>query len=169
MNMYEVWSKISSHQITGLMYHFQFADMFYFLGFNKLGKDQECHYHEESESLRKNHCFVLKHHNKVITVGHAAGVELIPSTWSKHTMDDVDKNTRKNHVTSIFDSWLAWELKTKEFYGEMYNTAMEQHAYVDACRIKEMILDVEDELVHIHECINKLKMHEYSLEAMLSL
>ena len=169
MTVYEIWSKICSHQVTGLMYHFQFADMFYFLGLEKLGKDQECHYCEESDSLRKNHCFVLRHHNKVVTHKHAESVDLIPSAWSKYIMSDVDKTTRKNHVVNIFDTWMKWELQTKELYTEMYNEVTKQQALADACRIKEMILDVEEELVYIHSCLNKLKMCEYSTESMLSL
>lgn len=169
MSICEIWSKICTHQVTGLMYHFQFADMFYFLGLNNLGKDQECHYREESDSLRKNHCFVLSHHNKILIHKHAEGVDLIPSAWSKYTVGDVDKSTRKNQVASIFESWMNWELKTKELYTEMYHSAKEQYALADACRIKEMILDVEEELVRIHQCVNKLKMCEYSTESMLSL
>lgn len=169
MTVYEIWSKICTHQVTGLMYHFQFADMFYFLGLENLGKDQECHYHEESNSLRKNHCFVLEHHGKVLVHKHAEGVDLIPNAWSKHTVSDVDKATRKSQVAGIFESWMSWETETKELYTEMYFNAKEQHAFADACRIKEMILDVEDELVYIQKCINKLKMCEYSFDAMLSL
>lgn len=169
MTLCEIWGKISSHQVTGLMYHFQFADMFYFLGLEALGEDQECHYRKESESLRKNHRFVLEHHNKLIMSKHTEGVDLIPGSWAKYTMDDVDKSTRKSQVASIFDSWLNWELQTKELYTEMYLHAKELHATADSCRIKEMILDVENELVCIHKNINKLKMHEYSTESMLSL
>lgn len=169
MSILEVWNKICSHQITGLMYHFQFADMFYFLGLDSLGKDQECHYRSESDSVRKNHCFVLKHHNKLVDARHAESVNLIPSTWARYSMGDVDKNTRKNHVASIFSSWLAWETKTKELYTEMYHKAMEQNAIADACRIKEMILDVEDELVRIRERDNYLRMYEYSVEAQMCL
>ena len=169
MPMHEIWGKICSHQVTGLMYHFQFADMFYFLGLENLGKEQECHYREESDSLRKNHCFVLKHHNKIAIHRHAEGVDLIPSAWAKYNMGDVDKSTRKNQVMTIFETWMRWETQTKELYTEMYNKAKEKHATVDACRIKEMILDVEDELVRISSCINKLKMCDYSVESMLSL
>lgn len=169
MSVYEIWNKICAHQVTGIMYHFQFADMFYFLGLDNLGKDQECHYLEESDSLRKNHCFVLRHHNRVLIRNHAEGVDLIPSAWSRYTVGDVDKSTRKSQVANIFESWMNWELKTKELYTEMYHNAKDQRALVDACRIKEMILAVEKELVYIHKCFNKLKMCEYSTESMLSL
>ena len=169
MSLYDIWGKICSHQVTGLMYHFQFADMFYFLGLDNLGKDQECHYREESNSLRENHCFVLKHHGKILTQKHAEGVDLIPSSWIKYTANDVDKSTRKSQVMAIFDSWMNWELKTKELYTEMYDEATNQHALVDACRIKDMIQDVEEELVYIHKCVRTLNMCEHSVEAMLSL
>lgn len=169
MTLYEIWSKVCSHQVTGLMYHFQFADMLYFLGLDKLGADQEEHYRKESDALRENHCFVLRHHSKILMTGHAAGIELIPSAWARYSMSDVDKSTRKSQVASIFDSWANWELQTKELYTEMYQEAKQQHALVDACRLKEMILDVEAELVHIRGCINKLKMCEYSTESMLEL
>lgn len=169
MPMYEIWSNICSHQVTGLMYHFQFADMFYFLGFDNLGKNQECHYYEESKSLRENHCFILNHHNKIAIHKHAEGVDLIPNAWSKYTMNEVDKSTRKNQVAGIFETWMKWEIQTKELYTEMYTKATEHNAIVDACRIKEMIFGVEEELIYINKCINKLKMCEYSNEAILSL
>lgn len=168
-NMYEIWSKVCSHQVTGLMYHFQFADIFYFLGLDNLGKDQECRYHEESKSLRKNHHFVLKHHNKIIVPRRTEGVDLIPSSWAKYSTNDIDKSTRKTQVVSILENWASWELRTKDLYTEMYLKATEQHAVADACRLKEMILSVEDELVRIHEYSDKLKMCDYSTEAMLSL
>ena len=169
MTVYEIWGKVCSHQVTGLMYHFQFADMFYFLGFDNLGKAQECRYESESAALRENHRFVLKYHNKVAMHKHAEGVDLIPSTWAKHVKSDVDKSTRKNQLANVFDTWLAWETQTRDLYSEMYLEAKKQHAIVDACRLKEMLLDVEEELAHVRDSINKLKMHEYSTEAALSL
>ena len=169
MTIYDIWNKICAHQVTGLMYHFQFADMFYFLGLENLGKSQECRYRKESETLRKNHCFVLKHHGKILMQKHAEGVDIIPSSWSKYTASDVDKSTRKSQVTAIFDSWFNWELQTKELYTDMYNKAKEQLAIVDACRIRELLLAVEDEIVHIRSCVQTLNMHDYSTEAMLSL
>ena len=169
MTVLDIWNKISSHQITGLMHHFQFADTFYFLGLDALGRDQECRYREESDSVRKNHRFVLEHHNKLIDARHAQGVDLIPSNWFKYSISDVDKTTRRTQIAAVFDAWAGWEVKTKELYAEMYYRLTEMHAVADACRVKEMILSVEEELVRIHKCINKLKMHDYSVEAMLSL
>lgn len=169
MTIHDIWSKICSHQVTGLMYHFQFADMFYFLGLDNLGREQECHYQKESDSLRCNHRFVMSHHCKIVSSKTTESVNLIPSTWAKYTMHDVDKSTRKSQVVSILDSWMKWETTTKDLYTEMYLRAKELHAMADACRIKEMILDVEDELARIHKYINKLTMCDYSVEAMLSL
>lgn len=169
MTLYEIWGKICSHQVTGLMYHFQFADMFYFLGLDNLGKNQECHYREESEALRKNHCFVLKHHSKILTQRHAEGLELIPSVWAKYSANDVDRSTRKSQVIAIFDNWATWEARTKNLYCEMYEEAEKQKAHADACRIKEMILDVEKELEYIQQCRLKLNMCDFSVESMLNL
>lgn len=169
MNMYELWSKVCEHQVTGLMYHFQFADMFYFLGLDCLGKEQERHYREESNALRDSHKFVLEHHRKIITENRVENVDLIPSAWTKYTAGDVDKSVRKSQVMSIFDTWLTWETKTRDYYVEMYQKAEEQHAVLDCCRLKELILCVEKELARIQKCINKLKMCDYSPEAMLSL
>lgn len=168
-NLYDLWGKICSHQVTGLMYHFQFADMFYFLGLDNLGKKQECHYREESEALRENHRFVLKHHSKILTQRHAEGVELIPNTWARYTATDVDKGTRKSQVMSIFERWLNWEMQTKELYTDVHTQMMEQHAIVDACRVKDLILAVDEEIKRIHCCVHKLNICEYSAEAMLSL
>ena len=51
----------------------------------------------------------------------------------------------------------------------MYYKAKEQHALVDACRIKDMIFGVEKEIEQVHCYMDKLAMSDYSVETMLSL
>ena len=72
--------------------------------------------------------------------------DIIPSSWYDHTRDDVDVSTKKNAVKSGLTKWVEWERDTKKLYEQMYKELMELGEVASACKVKELICDVDCEL-----------------------
>ena len=71
---------------------------------------------------------------------------IIPESWYSHERGDVDSATKKNAVKSGLTKWVEWERETKDLYEQLYKEAMELGEVTSACKIKELVKDVDCEL-----------------------
>lgn len=161
MNAIEIWSKISDHQIKGIMFHAQMADLFDFLGLHGFKRQQEYHYFDESAKMRGIHRYVINHHNALIPTSRIEDPKTIPSSWTNYTRFDVDKSTRKSSISEALDKWKQWEMTTKAFYSEMFCEFTKEKCIADADKLNELIKDVDQELKGLCRKIIELKAVDY--------
>lgn len=169
MTAQDLWSKISDHQLEGVMLHFQLADLFNFLSLPNLSAHQEEHYQIENKALRETHCYASKHHGVLLRESRQEAPELIPATWYKHTKADVDKSTRKSHLMNAYEHWYKWEVETLKFYSRMYKEAMDACLVADACQVKTLLQKVSRELSELECSYTKLKLCDFDMSMVLSL
>lgn len=146
MEVKEIYSKIASHMIKGMMIHAQMADYYDFLGLQGYKRCHEYHYFKESCAYRGVSRYFINHHNMLIPEERIEDPNLIPESWYDHTRDDVDMSTKKSAVKSGLTKWVEWERETKKLYEQMYHELMELNEVASACKIKELICDVDCEL-----------------------
>ena len=146
MELKEIYSKIASHQIKGMMIHAQLADYYDFLGLQGYKRCHEYHYLKESCAYRGISRYFINHHNMLIPEEKIEDPEVIPESWFEHTRDDVDSATKKNAVKSGLTKWVEWERETKKLYEQMYQELMNIGEVASAFKIKELICDVDCEL-----------------------
>ena len=161
MTPIEIWSKISEHQLAGIMMHAQMADYFDFLGLMGFKREQEYHYFVESAAMRGVHRYCINHHNKLITGGHPVNPSIIPAMWNNYTRFDVDTNTRKKSIIEAFEKWKSWEKETKNFYCNMFTECTNQGYVADANKINKLIRDVDHELKCLERRIIELRAVDY--------
>lgn len=146
MEIREIYSKIAEHMINGMMFHEQMANYYDFLGLQGYKRCHEYHYLAETCAYRGVCRYFINHHNMLIPESRFDNESVIPDSWYNHVRSDVDVSTKKNAVKTGLTKWVEWERKTKHLYEEMYKEAMEIGEVASACKIKELIHDVDCEL-----------------------
>ena len=146
MDAKEIFSKISAHQIKGMMIHDQLANYYDFLGLEGYKRCHEYHFMQETCAYRGICRYFINHHNMLIPEERIENPDVIPASWFEHIREDVDATTKKNAVKSGLAKWIAWERDTKIFYQQMYHELMELGEIASAFKVKELICDVDNEL-----------------------
>ena len=163
MTVEEIFSNISSHQILGLMVHTQLADYYDFLGLEGYKRCHEYHALKETCNYRGISRYFINHYNKLIPEQKIEDPEMIPQSWYNYTRQDVDNGTKRSAVKTALDKWVDWEKDTKELYEQMYKELMELDEVAGACKVKELICEVDEELKKAERYqLNKM-MTEYNL------
>lgn len=146
MTIEEIYADIAAHMIKGMMIHEQLANYYDFLGLGGYKRCHEYHYIEETVEYRRVCRYFINHHNKLIPEKPIENPNIIPESWYKYSRQDVDSATKKNAVKNGLTSWVNWEADTKRFYEDMYKQAMEIGEVASACKIKELVMCVDNEL-----------------------
>lgn len=146
MTVEEVYSKIASHMVKGMMIHSQMADYYRFLNLDGYACCHEYHFLVESKSYRKMSNKYIKEHNKLIPDIPIDIPHVIPEAWYKHTRQDIDGATVKTGVKNGLDTWVKWERETKELYEEMYRELLDNGEICDTMIVRELLCDVDKEL-----------------------
>lgn len=146
MELKEIYSKINEHMINGLMLHDQLANYYDFLGLKGYKRCHEYHYFAENMAYRSLNRYFINHHNMLIPEARFDNVSAIPESWYSHVRSDVDASTKRNAVKTGLTKWVEWERETKKLYQDMYKELMDIDEVASACKIKELIHDVDCEL-----------------------
>ena len=169
MTIEEIYNKIASHMIEGVMYHSEFAKACDFLGLWGFAK---CHMHHQFEE-EKNYCclshYYATHCFKLLKVDNIPRPEVIPESWYKYSTYDVDVGTKRNAVKEMFAKWMEWEKTTKNFYEEMRHELTEINELDAAMQIDCYIRDVSKELCHVEKKIIKLETLGYDIGAIINM
>lgn len=156
MELKEIYKKIITNQINGVMFHHKAETLFDFLMLNGLKSWSEYQYFKENLCMRKTICYVINHHNIIPLEETPSEQDIIPISWYNYTRFDVDISTKKSKIKEMFSKFHDWERDAKSFYSNMYNELINIGHIADSVEIKKFISDVDKEL----KCIDK-KWLEY--------
>lgn len=146
MELKEIYSKIAEHMVNGMMLHDQLANYYDFLGLKGYKRCHEYHFLAETLNYRSLNRYFINHHNMLIPETRFDNKSAIPDNWYMHVRQDVDMATKRDAVKTALVKWVEWERETKQFYEQMYQELMDIDEVASACKIKEFILDVDQEL-----------------------
>ena len=146
MTIEEIYRELSNHMIKGIMMHEQLTNYYDFLGLDGYKRCHEYHYISEICAYRGLCRYFTNHHDKLIPYSEVDNPEIIPESWYNYTRQDVDATTKKNAVRNGLTKWVDWEKETKQLYEQMYKELIDIDEVASACKIKELIMDVDKEL-----------------------
>ena len=146
MTIEEIYNKLASHMIQGMMIHEQLANYYDFLGLKGYKRCHEYHYMNESCMYRKLCRYYINHHNKLIEESEFDNPNIIPKSWYNYTRQDVDTNTKRNAVKQGLEKWVEWEKETKKLYENMYMELQNIGEIASAEFISCFVRDVDREL-----------------------
>lgn len=142
----QVFIKIVSHVISGIMMHQDLANYFAFLGLHKYEAEQRKHYREESKLLDKIHSHYISTYCKLLPSTKVDIPKYIPDTMFNHVTEDLGTNDVRQAVKTIFKTWVDWEEETKQLFEDSYIKLLNSSAVCSSMFLKSMVKDVNEEL-----------------------
>lgn len=167
MTVEEIFTKLATHMVEGMMIHDAMTKAYDFLGLYGFAKCHEYHHIEETKGYMRLLHYYSAHHHKLLSITDIPRPDIIPANWYKYTTRNVDPNTKRQSVKMMMEKWVAWEQDTKKLYQEMYSELTNLGEIADACEIKCYILDVSEELKHAEKKIIKLETIDYNIGTII--
>ena len=168
MTVEEIFSKISTHMLNGVMVHEQLANYYDFLGLYGYRKCHEYHFYSESISYRGICKFYISTYNKLISEQIPNTSSVIPQPWYKYKRFDVDVNTKKNAIQLGLSKWVNWEKETKAFYESMYMELIGIGEVDAAIIVSSLVEDVSFELKCAEQYLLNKEMIGYNMSDIIA-
>lgn len=168
MTAEEIFPHLFAHLRKGLMIHDQLAQGFGFLNLCGYQKCHEYHFYEESRNYHKLMIAYLENYNKLVQEEVIEVPHIIPPSWYNYTRMDVDPNTKKNSIKDFMKKWIDWEEETKKLLMTDYKILWEQNDICGAIIIKELLEEVNEELIDARDKRLNLEAINYDMPQIIS-
>lgn len=168
MTIDEIFSKLATHMVEGIMIHDEMANAYDFLGLRGFAKCQDYHHIEETNNYRCLVHYFSIHYHKLIQLNEIPKPQIIPAAWYKYTTLDVDINTKRNAVKELMNKWVEWEKSTKKLYQSMRQELITLGEVAAALKLDYFICDVDKELIHAEKKLIKLETLGYDISTIIS-
>ena len=163
MTVEEIFGKIATHMVEGLMFHSQMAEYYQFLGLDGYSQCHEYHFLCESKSYQKIMIDFITYFNKLLPSMQANDPKVIPNSWYKYVRSDVDMSTKRSSVKTSLEKWVAWEKDTQSLYQQMYKELINIGEIAAANRVLDLVKDVTEELHSAEQYLLNKKGTEYDM------
>lgn len=163
MTIEEIFSQLSAHMVEGVMTHSQLSDYYNFLGLKGYSECHNYHFYCESKSFRDISEYYLTHYNKLIPEIKIPNPDIVPQSWINYVRQDVGMEVRKSAIKIGFDRWVQWERDTKNMYEEFYKELVTLGDIASACFVKELIVDVSEELKDAEQLTLENQVIDYDI------
>ena len=167
MDIHEIFSKLATHAIEGMMTHENFANYYDFLGLKGYKKCHEYHFIDEMCGYRQICKYYINHYDKIIPKISFSEPPIIPDTWYNHVRQDVDNATLQSAVKDGLSKWEKWEESTKELYEQLYIEAMNIGEVAAANFINSFVEDVDCELKKVKRYMLEKKATNYNISDII--
>ena len=164
LNVEEIYKRLSSHMIEGVMFHEKMANYYDFLNLHGYKRCHEYHTLVEMCGLRKLHRYYLNHYNRLIPEERVSDPEAIPESWLKYARQDVNVATKRTAVKDGIEKWMKWETETKRLYQDMYKELMDIGEVASATTLACCVVDVDKELKYAERKHITLMSVDYDIE-----
>ena len=149
MNAVEIFSRMATHMVKGMMTHEQLMNAYLFLGLHGCAACHEYHYIKETESYISLCKYTAEHFDSIIGTNQPINdiPDIIPKSWYASTRDKVSHETRLQAIEEALTEWINWEESAKSLYEESYSLLVTSDLAA-AEFVKKLALDAEDEIVY---------------------
>ena len=163
MTIEEIFNKLASHMVEGIMYHDDLTEAFNLLGLRGYAMCQEYHFIEENYCYKLLSRYYAKHYYKLLKLENLNQPKLIPENWYNYTTMAVDVGTKRSAVRELLTKWVEWERSTKKLYQEMRHELALLNEFAAAAFIDKLIEDVSTELRHAEKKLIYLETIGYDM------
>lgn len=167
MTVSEVFEKIDAHMKEGMIFHDKMADYYDFLGLMGFKRLHEYRFFEESAAMRGVNRYYINHFNRLIEESKMEPKSVIPASWYGPERREVGTSAKRSAIRSGMEAWMAWEKETKVLYERCYCCLCKLEEIAAACKVKELISDVDMELKEACRLNLKLQSIDYDMPTIL--
>lgn len=169
MTVEEIFNKISSHMLEGVMFHADMVKAYDFLGLWGFARCHESHCLEEMQGYCYWSHYFASHYFKLIHNTNDNIPKLVPDGWHKYTTMEVDINTKRTAVKDFMTKWVEWEKETKQLYQDMRQELTNINEVDAAMQLDHYICDVSKELCHAQKKFLKLETLGYDINTIITI
>ena len=163
MTVEEVFAKLNAHIIEGVMFHDQMAEYFDFLNLHGYKRMHEYHALDEFVERRSVVRYYTNHYNKLLPDAEVTDPEVLPANCRSYSRQQVDAGTKRRAIKDSFVRWRSWEAETKKLYEQSYSNLCDLGEIAAACKVRDLISDVDMELKGVDRMHIKLESIYYDL------
>lgn len=163
MTVDEIFKKVSSHFVKGMMIHDKMADYYDFLSLRGYKRCHEYHFKHESCNYRKLHRYYLNHYHRLIEEEDVTPPDIIPNSWYRYTRKEVDVSTKRSAVKTGMEKWVSWEKETKDLLQMACRELAENGEEATVIFMGKLLSDVDCELKWAERKVLDLEAVEYNL------
>ena len=167
MTIEEIFNQLASHMVEGIMYHDDMAKAYDFLALRGFARCHDYHHICETKNYRKLSHYYSTHYHKLIQLNKLDQPQIIPESWYKYTVMDVDISTKRNAVKELMAKWVKWETETKDLYQAMRQELCSIGEVAAALYVDYLICDVDEELTWARKKQIKLETLGYDIGAII--
>jgi hypothetical protein len=147
-----IFNEIIAHQIEGIMFHDDLADMFDFMALKGYKREHEYHALCEFAEMRGMSRYMINHISHLPNTDNiiVSRETPIPQSWkaTNVTRYNVTESDRKSKVKELLTKWVEWEKDTKEFYQKKFKELCDEGYIACADKVNKLVKDVDCELKH---------------------
>ena len=166
MTIDEIFSKMATHMVEGLMIHDQLSQAFCYLGLYGYEKIHLHQYEDESQAYKDIARYYILNKCKTVEVGKVDDPGILKRQWFESYSYDIRPSTRKQIVDECFKLWVDWEHDTKQLYQDLYVKALAIGEVSDAAKIQDYVVEVGEEWVKAKDIWQKLRSVDFDLVAI---
>lgn len=167
MTIEEVFTKMASHILDGVMIHEQLVHYHNFLHLPGYAAFHTERCLEESAGYMRLYKYYINHYGKLIPNVRVVQTDVIPKTWYSHSKKDIDSSTFRSSVKSGLEMWVKWEKETQKLYQELYAELIKLGEIASAKFISEYICDVTNELSEAERYYLNKKIRDYDINDIM--
>lgn len=166
MTIEDIFSKMATHMVEGLMIHDQLSQVFCYLnlyGYEKIHLHQ---YKDESDSYKDIARYYILNQDCPVRLGRVNDPGILNQSWFATKRSDVRPSSLKQIVGDCFKRWVDWESDTKALYQTLYTEAMSIGEVSAAAKILDYVVEVSEELIKAKDILLRLESTDFDLVAI---
>ena len=166
MTIEEIFSKMATHMVEGLMIHDQLSQVFCYLGLYGYEKIHLHQYEDESKSYKDIARYYILRIGRPVVLCRIDDPGILSQSWLSSSSWDVRPSTKKQAVNDCFSRWVKWETDTRCLYQGLYAEALSIGEVSNAAKILDYAREVDEELVKAKDILQRLTSIDFDLVAM---
>ena len=151
MNIQEIFLQLTNHMLEGMMVHEQLANYFAFLVLQGYQCCHEYHHLDETLNYRRLQQYYIEHYNLLLPEPQPTIIQTIPPVWYNIDRQQITIQDKQEGIKKGMLAWQNWEYETKKLYEQSYSNLLSIAEVASAEQIKELIIDVDNELVEVEQ------------------
>lgn len=167
MAIEEIFDKIFTHMNNGIAFHNEVSKAYSFLGLFGYAHCHTYHAMEEFKEYIRLSYFCNDYYHKMNRAEVIIPPDIVPDSWYKYTMREVDNGTRKNAIRELSEKWVAWEKETKKLYQAAHKELEELGEIAAVIEIDKYIEDVSKELAYAEKELLQLETVGYDMSFIM--
>ena len=167
MTIEEIFTKLITQKIEGLMYHDEFSKIYEFLNLYGYAELHRYQYIKEAEEYQKLTHYYSSTYYKLPIRDNITQPKIIPDNWYKYNTMAIDIGAKRNAIRELMNKWVEWEKSTKKLYQEMRNQLYVMGEVATALFLDEYIIDVTEELKFAEKKLLQLEDIGYDMSVIV--